>query len=124
LPARSLVASALQGRLRTLPSARLYDHASAFLLDSVIVFMHIYSGKDIFIHVVGRIRSSSGGAMVDEYLTIEEAASRVKVKPDTLRLWLRTGRLKGLKAGRLWRVRPTDLEAFLEQSAKEALERH
>jgi excisionase family DNA binding protein len=60
--------------------------------------------------------------MADEYLTIEEAASRVKVKPDTLRLWLRTGQLKGLKAGRLWRVRPTDLEAFLEQSAKKALE--
>jgi excisionase family DNA binding protein len=62
--------------------------------------------------------------MVDEYLTIEEAAGRVKVKPDTLRLWLRTGRLKGLKAGRLWRVKTTDLETFLEQSAKKALERH
>jgi excisionase family DNA binding protein len=62
--------------------------------------------------------------MVDEYLTIEEAASHVKVKPDTLRLWLRTGRLKGLKAGRLWRVKTTDLEAFLEQSAKKALERN
>jgi excisionase family DNA binding protein len=62
--------------------------------------------------------------MVDEYLTIEEAASRVKVKPDTLRLWLRTGRLKGLKAGRLWRVKTIDLEAFLEQSAKKALKGH
>jgi excisionase family DNA binding protein len=60
--------------------------------------------------------------MVDEYLTIEEAANRVKVKPDTLRLWLRTGRLKGLKAGRLWRVRTADLDAFLEQSAQKALE--
>jgi excisionase family DNA binding protein len=62
--------------------------------------------------------------MVDEYLTIEEAASRVKVKPDTLRLWLRTGQIKGLKAGRLWRVRTRDLEAFLEQSAKKAIERN
>jgi excisionase family DNA binding protein len=62
--------------------------------------------------------------MADEYLTIEEAASRVKVKPDTVRLWLRTGRLKGLKAGRLWRVKTTDLEAFLEQSAKKAIKRH
>jgi excisionase family DNA binding protein len=94
------------------------------LLDRVVVFMHIHRDKSMFIHVVGRIRSSSGGAMVDEYLTIEEAASRVKVKPDTLRLWLRTGQLKGLKAGRLWRVRPTDLEVFLEQSAQKALGRH
>jgi excisionase family DNA binding protein len=92
-----------------------------FLLDSVIVLPHIHKYQSTLIRMTELTSSSSGGAMVDEYLTIEEAASRVKVKPDTLRLWLRTGRLKGLKAGRLWRVKTTDLEVFLEQSAKKAI---
>jgi excisionase family DNA binding protein len=52
--------------------------------------------------------------MNQEYLTIDEAAEKVKVKPDTVRDWLRSGRLKGYKAGRLWRIRPQDLETFLE----------
>jgi excisionase family DNA binding protein len=52
--------------------------------------------------------------MADEYLTIEEVAAKVKVKPKTVREWLRTKRLKGVKAGHFWRVRPEDLEVFLE----------
>jgi hypothetical protein len=35
-----------------------------------------------------------------------------------MREWLRTGKLKGIKAGRLWRVRASDLERFFEESAK------
>jgi excisionase family DNA binding protein len=52
--------------------------------------------------------------MADEYLTIDEVAAKVKVKPKTVREWLRTKRLKGVKAGHFWRIRPEDLEAFLE----------
>jgi excisionase family DNA binding protein len=52
--------------------------------------------------------------MADEYLTIEEVAAKVKVRPKTVREWLRTKRLKGVKAGHFWRIRPEDLEVFLE----------
>jgi excisionase family DNA binding protein len=57
----------------------------------------------------------SGGIPVSEheFLTIEEVATRLRVKPDTVRAWLRQGRLQGMKAGRLWRIRPQAVEAFL-----------
>jgi hypothetical protein len=35
-----------------------------------------------------------------------------------MREWLRTGKLKGLKAGRLWRARTRDLERFFEEFAE------
>jgi excisionase family DNA binding protein len=54
---------------------------------------------------------------MDGVLTIEETAAQAKVQPNTIRLWLRSGKLKGIKAGKLWRVRPRDLEAFMEASA-------
>jgi excisionase family DNA binding protein len=55
--------------------------------------------------------------MPDDYLTVEEAAAKVKVKPLTIREWLRLGKLRGVKAGRLWRIRPQDLDAFLQAPA-------
>lgn len=51
--------------------------------------------------------------MEPDLLTPEDAAKVLKVKPETIREWLRTGKLKGLRAGRLWRIRPDDLEKFL-----------
>ena len=45
--------------------------------------------------------------------TPEEVAGYFKVKPKTVREWLRTGRLKGAKVGGLWQVREEDLETFL-----------
>jgi excisionase family DNA binding protein len=52
--------------------------------------------------------------MAEEYLTIDEVASKLKVQRKTVREWLRTKRLKGVKAGHFWRIRPEDLETFLE----------
>jgi excisionase family DNA binding protein len=55
---------------------------------------------------------------MDELLTIDEVAAKLKVKPRTVREWLQTGRLRGIRAGRLWRMRAEDVEAFLEASTK------
>jgi excisionase family DNA binding protein len=49
-------------------------------------------------------------------LTIEEAAEELKVQPKTVREWLRTGRLEGIKAGRLWRIRREEWERFIKAS--------
>jgi excisionase family DNA binding protein len=53
---------------------------------------------------------------VVDVLTIEEAAEELKVQPKTVREWLRSGRLEGIKAGRLWRIRREEWERFLKAS--------
>jgi len=50
---------------------------------------------------------------MDTLLTVEQAAERLLVAKKTIVGWLRSGQLKGCKAGRLWRIRERDLEAFL-----------
>lgn len=54
----------------------------------------------------------------DQLLTPMEAAARLKVSRLTLGDWLRSGKLKGVKVGSLWRVRESDLEAFLKGDEK------
>lgn len=50
-------------------------------------------------------------------LTPEEAADRLQVKPSTIKSWLREGKLKGLKAGKAWRIQLSELQRFLEMSS-------
>jgi len=49
------------------------------------------------------------------WLTVREVADRLSVVPETVRRMLRRSQLKGSNLGRRlgWRVRETDLEAFL-----------
>lgn len=44
------------------------------------------------------------------YLTPEEAAEKLKVKPEAIRRQLREGELRGRKVGNLWRIREQDLD--------------
>jgi excisionase family DNA binding protein len=53
--------------------------------------------------------------MAEPMYTVEEVAERFKVKDITVREWLRTGKLTGIKTGRLWRIRQEDIEAFITQ---------
>ena len=48
-----------------------------------------------------------------ELLTPEEVANRLRVTRRTVYTWLKLGRLRGLRAGKGWRIRPADLDAFL-----------
>jgi len=50
---------------------------------------------------------------MDILLAPEEAAARISVSPRSIREWLRKGKIKGVKAGRLWRIREKELEKFL-----------
>ncbi|MCE7874680.1 DNA-binding protein [bacterium CPR1] len=58
---------------------------------------------------------------MDDIMTPVEVARRLKVKKRTVLEWLRQGKLKGLKLGRLWRIRARDLDQFL-QSVEDGLE--
>ena len=50
----------------------------------------------------------------EHYNTIEEVADRLQVSDQTIRRWIKSGRLPAYKPGREWRIRTEDLEAFLE----------
>jgi excisionase family DNA binding protein len=53
--------------------------------------------------------------MVERLITPEDAANRLAVSKTTILDWLRSGQLKGVKAGRLWRLRERDLAEFLKE---------
>ena len=52
---------------------------------------------------------------MDKLLTPEKAAELLSVSPKTLRDWLRQGKLKGVKVGKLWRIWEKDLKDFIEE---------
>lgn len=55
-----------------------------------------------------------------EWLTVSEAAQHLKIKPRTLLLWVRQGKVKAFALSgtkrRVWRFRQTDLDAALLES--------
>jgi excisionase family DNA binding protein len=55
---------------------------------------------------------------IEELFTVEQAAAILQLSPKTLKDWLRAGKLTGCKVGRLWRVKPADLEAFIQASRR------
>jgi excisionase family DNA binding protein len=52
---------------------------------------------------------------VEKLLTPEQVAERLQVTVQTIYTWLRSGYLPSVKMGRLWRIRPDDLEEFIRQ---------
>ena len=50
---------------------------------------------------------------MESLLTVEETAEKLKKHPENVREFLRNGELAGVKLGRSWRVRESDLTAFV-----------
>jgi excisionase family DNA binding protein len=61
--------------------------------------------------VEGQPSAQEGGL-----LTPEEVAGRLRVSRPTVYAWLKMGQLRGLRAGKVWRIQPADLDAFLQQA--------
>ena len=54
--------------------------------------------------------------MAEEWLTVKEAADRLKVHPETVRVWLRNGILKGTKPAKRrigWRIPASEVARVL-----------
>ena len=51
----------------------------------------------------------------EELLTVEDAAKKVKVHPETIRGWIRSGELPAVDIGGKYRIYPEDLDAFLKR---------
>jgi excisionase family DNA binding protein len=49
-----------------------------------------------------------------KYYTPKEVAQELRVTERTVYEWLTSGRLRGMRAGSRWRIRPEDIQAFLQ----------
>jgi excisionase family DNA binding protein len=51
----------------------------------------------------------------EEFLTVSEVAYRLKVDPETVRVWLRSGKLRGSRLSRAagWRVAESEVARLL-----------
>jgi excisionase family DNA binding protein len=49
-----------------------------------------------------------------KYYTPKEVAQELRVTERTVYEWLTSGRLRGMRAGSRWRIRPEEIEAFLQ----------
>jgi excisionase family DNA binding protein len=55
----------------------------------------------------------------ERLLTVREVADRLRASPETVRRWLRQGKLRGFRPGGTklgYRVPQTELQRFLQQS--------
>lgn len=51
---------------------------------------------------------------MQEFYTPQEIAKILKVPRKTVYFWLQQGKLKGVKAGNLWRISQSALDEFLK----------
>ena len=49
-----------------------------------------------------------------KYLTVTEVADLIRVHPETVRVYLKKGKIKGLKLDRAWRISENALSHFLK----------
>jgi excisionase family DNA binding protein len=59
---------------------------------------------------------------MEQLYTVEQAAEILQVAPKTVRRWLQSRQLRGVLAGRFWRIQETDLKAFLRVPDGKSLE--
>lgn len=57
-----------------------------------------------------------------KYLTVVEVADLLRVHPETVRVYLKKGKIKGLKLDREWRISENALSLFLKAGERVAQE--
>ena len=50
-------------------------------------------------------------------MTLHDVAAKLQVKEETIRHWIRDGKLRAVNLGKEWRVAVVDLERFLNDHA-------
>jgi excisionase family DNA binding protein len=60
------------------------------------------------------IKETAMDANTNNFYTVEEVASLLKVHPNTVRGWIRQGKLNAIKINTLTRIRQADLETFMK----------
>ena len=57
--------------------------------------------------------------MQEQLLTASQAAGILGLDVNTVSQYLRQGRIQGIKEGRVWRIRLTDLEKFINRKRRD-----
>lgn len=52
--------------------------------------------------------------MIENFLTTEQVAKILQVHPFTILKFLKSGKLRGVKLGRVYRIKESDVQAFLD----------
>lgn len=58
---------------------------------------------------------------MEKLLSPEQAAEALGFIPETIRQWIRQKKIKAIKIGRKWRIKESDLQAFLEGPKKKKI---
>lgn len=53
--------------------------------------------------------------MIEKFLTTEQVANILQVHPFTILKFIKEGKLKGIKLGRVYRMKESDVHKFLEE---------
>ena len=69
------------------------------------------------------ILQARGGKEMEKIFTVEELSEYLKIKPKTIRRYLRDKTINGLKIGYDWRILERDVMDFLEKKRQKAIER-
>jgi len=74
-----------------------------------------------FVHMLHDLLERLGRAphASDEFVSVAKAAEIAQVGESTLRAWIKSGRLRAGRAGRLVRIRRADLSALITNSRQE-----
>ena len=56
----------------------------------------------------------------DPWLTVPQVSEELKLHPATVRVWINSGRLGAVRAGRTWRVRRSEVDRALLSDASPA----
>ena len=54
--------------------------------------------------------------MIEKFLTTEQVANILQVHPFTVLKFLKKGKLRGVKLGRVYRIKESDVQEFLEEN--------
>jgi excisionase family DNA binding protein len=57
--------------------------------------------------------------MPERFYTAEDLADYIKVSPQTVRAWIRDGKLKAVKFGRSWRIADDEVQRIVAEGVPE-----
>ncbi len=79
----------------------------------------VFFGRGIDVMTTKRRGSMEGTTQLDRLLDVHEAAEVVGCSHYTVRAWIRQGRLKAARLGRLVRLSKNELERFIASGREE-----